>query len=217
MAEASSSFIPALSFRWLTPLYDPLLKWGMREETFKQRLIAQAGIRPGDHVLDLGCGTGTLTVMLKKIIPEAIVTGMDGDQSVLEIAERKAAQASVSITWDKAMAYSLPYTDASFERVLSSLVIHHLTGADKLRAFKEVKRILWPGGEFHIVDFGQPHTILGWLLSQGMRHLEETKENFTGQLPDLLVKAGFAEVTETASMTTIFGPISLLRGRVVSK
>ena len=109
------------------------------------------------------------------------------------------------------MAYALPYPDRSFERVVSSLVLHHLTGADKLRAFKEVRRVLKPGGEFHIVDFGRPHGPVGWLFSQGMRHLEETKENFDGKLPGLLRDAGFQDVTETAAMTTIFGPISLLR------
>ena len=75
----------------------------------------------------------------------------------------------------------------------------------------EVHRILKPGGEFHIVDFGRPHGPVGWLFSPGMRHLEETKENFDGKLPGMLRDAGFQDVTETAAMTTIFGPISLLR------
>ena len=66
MTTSESRYIPALSSRWLTPLYDPLLRWGMREETFKSRLIERADIQAGQHVLDLGCGTGTLTLMLKQ-------------------------------------------------------------------------------------------------------------------------------------------------------
>src|SRR3989304_10139655 len=85
-------YIPALSFRWLTPLYDPLLKWGMREETFKRKLIERAHIQPGEHVLDLGCGTGTLTVMLKRSAPAAHITGLDGDTEVLAIAKAQAGQ-----------------------------------------------------------------------------------------------------------------------------
>ena len=91
MKELSSQYIPALRFKWLTPFYDPLLKWGMREENFKRRLVAQANIRPGSRVLDLGCGTGTLTILVKRIIPEAEVTGLDGDPAVLQIAGQKAA------------------------------------------------------------------------------------------------------------------------------
>ena len=95
----SSKYIPALRFEWLTPLYDPLLKWVMREETFKRKLIDQAGIQPGMKVLDLGCGTGTLTLMLKRVYPNASVTGMDGDPQVLDIAREKAR--GINIQWDR--------------------------------------------------------------------------------------------------------------------
>jgi ubiquinone/menaquinone biosynthesis C-methylase UbiE len=204
-------YIPALRFRWLTPLYDPLLKWGMREETFKRRLIAQAKIRPGERVLDLGCGTGTLTIMVKQTIPGAEVIGVDGDFEVLHIAEGKGNQAGVNITWDHALATDLPYPDNSFDRVLSSLVIHHLTIEDKLQAFREVFRVLRPNGEFHIVDFGPPFGPFTWLMSRLMRHLEETKDNFDGKLPGLLSSAGFVAVSETAQLTNLFGPISMIR------
>jgi SAM-dependent methyltransferase len=73
-------YIPALSFRWLTPLYDPLLRWGMREKTFKRRLITQANIQPGQRVLDLGCGTGTLTILVKLLYPDANVVGLEGEE-----------------------------------------------------------------------------------------------------------------------------------------
>ncbi len=211
MAASNDRYIPALSFRWLTPLYDPLLKWGMREETFKRRLIAQARIQPEASVLDLGCGTGTLTILIKQAMPSANVTGLDGDPEVLQIAEKKTAQASLDITWDHALAYALPYPDASFDRVLSSLVIHHLTGENKIKAFREVFRVLRPGGEFHSVDFGPPHGSGTWLMSRLMRNLEETKDNFDGKLPGMLAEAGFSKVTETAHMTTLFGPISLIQ------
>jgi ubiquinone/menaquinone biosynthesis C-methylase UbiE len=211
MNAQKERYIPVLHFRWLTPLCDPLLKWGMREETFKRRLISQANIQTGQRVLNLGCGTDTLTVLIKQTIPEAEITGVDGDPKVLEIAEEKAAQARVGITWDHALAAALPYPDCSFDRVLSSLVIHHLTSDDKLRAFQEVFRILRPNGEFHIVDFGPPFSPATWLMSLILRHLEETKDNFDGRLPAMLSAAGFVAVSETTHMTNLLGPIAMVR------
>jgi ubiquinone/menaquinone biosynthesis C-methylase UbiE len=144
-------YIPALTFRWLTPLYDPLLKWVMREETFKHKLTSQANIQPGMNVFDLGCGTGTLTLIIKYAHPEADVTGLDGDPQVLEIARVKSR--GVNIRWDEGLASSLSYSDSTFDRVMTSLVIHHLTTKDKQRTFKEVYRVLKPGGELHEEHF----------------------------------------------------------------
>src|SRR5215212_8234228 len=120
MTQHESKFIPALSLKVLTPFYDTLFKWTMREELFKGHLIEQAKIRSGQRVLDLGCGTGTLAIMVKQAHPDSEVIGLDGDPQVLEIALQKAKQAGSPITFDEGMAYQLPYPDASFDRVLSS-------------------------------------------------------------------------------------------------
>lgn len=204
-----TKYIPALSFRWLTPLYDLFLKWGMREQTFKQLLIQQANIRPGMRVLDLGCGTGTLTILIKQTHPEAEVVGLDGDPAVLEIARGKAMQAGVKITLDHGMAYQLPYSDNSFDRVLSSLVIHHLNTANKQRAMQEIYRVLQSGGELHIVDFGKPRHIYAQLISLVMQRLEEAADNIQGLLPGMIQSAGFAQLEEVAQYTTIVGGLSL--------
>jgi ubiquinone/menaquinone biosynthesis C-methylase UbiE len=81
--------------------YDPLLKWVMREETFKRKLVQQANTQPKMNVLDLGCGTGTLTLMLKHAHPEAEVTGLDGDPQVLDIAREKSR--GTNIQWDEGL------------------------------------------------------------------------------------------------------------------
>ncbi len=213
MAEKRERYIPALRFRWLTPAYDAILKRGMREELFKRRLIAQAGIQPGHHVLDLGCGTGTLTILIKQVHPEAQVTGLDGDPEVLAIARAKARQMGVEITWEKGLAYSLPYEDNSFDRVLSSLVLHHLNGDQKCRAFPEILRVLRPGGELHVVDLGKPHNALMYPISLILRRFEEASDNIRGLLPGMFRQASFDPVEETARYMTLFGSISLYATR----
>ena len=204
-----SRYIPALSFKWLTPLYDPILKWIMREETFKRKLIQQANIQPKMKVLDLGCGTGTLTLMLKRAHPSAEVTGMDGDPQVLDIAREKSR--GTSIQWDEGLASSHPYPDSTFDRVVTSLVTHHLVTEDKRRAFQETYRVLKPGGELHLIDFGEPHSSVMRLMTKLMDGFEETGDNFAGRLPLFITEVGFGEVKEAQHFVTVFGPLSMLR------
>ena len=202
-------YIPALSFRWLTPLYDPLLKWVMREETFKRKLVQQANIQPKMKVLDLGCGTGTLTLMLKRAHPEAEVTGLDGDPQVLDIAREKSR--GTNIQWDEGLASSLPYPDSVFDRVVTSLVIHHLVTDDKRLAFKEIFRVLKPSGELFVLDFGAPHSSLTLFMTKYMRRLEEAADNFDGLILRFVAEAGFGEVQEAENFVTVFGPLSIIQ------
>jgi ubiquinone/menaquinone biosynthesis C-methylase UbiE len=185
----------------------------MREESIKRQLINQAGIQPGQRVLDLGCGTGTLTIMIKQSIPEAGVAGLDGDPRVLDIARSKADKAGLDIKLDQGMAYQLPYPDQSFDRVLSSFVFHHLESDDKRKTMKEVYRILRPGGEFYLLDLGKSHKTYERILSLWNRVLERATDNVKGLLPEMMREAGFELVQVTAYFTTIFGSLSLICGR----
>ena len=96
------------------------------------KLIENTNIQPGMKILDLGCGTGTLTLMIQRAYPDVNITGLDGDVEVLDIARKKSH--GVDVQWDEGLASSLPYPDSFFDRVVTSLVIHHLTTADKRRA-----------------------------------------------------------------------------------
>jgi len=213
MSQKPESYIPALRFRQLTPFYDPLSKWVMREDSFKRQLIRTANLQPGQQVLDLGSGTGTLTVLAKRLHPGIHITGLDGDATVLEIARQKANLADVEIRWDKGLASELPYEAESFDRVLSSLMFHHLTKTDKRRAFFEAYRVLKPGGEMVLVDFGKPS---GWLMSvpaATFGWMEQAADNFKGLLPILMREAGFASVKEEATFPTVFGSVSIYSGQ----
>ena len=109
----------------------------MREEAFKSRLIKQAGIEEAHSVLDLGCGTATLTIMLKRDNPGAEVVGLDGDPRILDVARKKINQSGLGIQLDEAMSFAMPYVDESFDRVLSSLVFHHLSAEDQVRTLED--------------------------------------------------------------------------------
>jgi ubiquinone/menaquinone biosynthesis C-methylase UbiE len=200
-------YIPALNKNWLTPLYDPLLKWGMREETFKRHLVENSNLSAGQRVLDLGCGTGTLTIQIKQFNPLIELIGLDGDPRILQIAISKAEAAYQDIQWKEGFAYDLPYPAGSFDRVISSLMIHHLTYPNKLKAFQEVFRILKPEGEFHLLDFGKPSTFLMRMISIPIARLEEAGDNIQGLLPEMLRLAGFTSIVEIWRFKTIFGEL----------
>ncbi len=206
-------YIPALHFDWLTFLYDPLLKWVFQESRFKRQLIEQAHIQRSHRVLDLGCGTGTLLLLIKQAHSEVEVVGLDVDPKVLKIAREKAAKTNVDITLHQGVAYQLPYPEHSFDRVFSSLVFHHLTADNKRRTLAEVFRILRPGGELHMADFGRPHNGFTYFVSWIVRCFEEVADNLQGLLPTLFRDAGFDPVEETGRYTTIAGTLSLHRAR----
>jgi ubiquinone/menaquinone biosynthesis C-methylase UbiE len=206
-------YIPALSLDRLTPLYDPVMNWFMREDRFKAHLVEQAAIRAGHRVLDLGCGTATLPIRIKRLVPDAHIVGLDGDPQVLSIAERKVVRAAVQLDLVQGMAFHLPFPDNTFDRVVSSLLLHHLTPANKQRAMREVYRVLRPNGELHVVDLGQPHTVLAYLISFVTRQFEETADNILGNLPVLFRDTGFADVIEAAHYLTIVGTLSFFKAR----
>lgn len=185
--KRDEKYIPALNFDWLTLLYDPLVKWLMPESKFKSHLVNRASIQAGQRVLDVGCGTATLTLLVKRTHPGAEVFGLDGDAKILGIARRKAAKAGVEITLKEGLAFRMPYADGSFDHVLSSLMFHHLTTENKRLALAEAFRVLRPRGELHLADFRRSN----------------------GSLPMMFQEAGFEQVKEYARYKTLFGALSL--------
>jgi SAM-dependent methyltransferase len=89
---------------------------------------------------------------------------------------------------------------------------HHLVRTDRQAAFREVLRVLRPGGEFHLVDFGPPRTFLMRAVAVLLRPLEEASDHFDGLLPGQIEEAGFESVAETDRFDTALGPLAMLRG-----
>lgn len=210
------SYIPALRFNWLTRFYDPLLRATLKEERFRGLLIGQAGIEPGHRVVDVGCGTGTLALMIKHHQPLADVVGVDGDPNVLNIAKQKFRDANVEVTLHHGRASEAPFHEQSFDRVVSTLVFHHLDEDEKLRTLRQIKTWLRPGGELHIADWGKAQNLLmrvAFLPVQLLDGFKTTSDNVKGKLPAFMRQAGFSQIEETHREMTLFGTLSLYRGK----
>ena len=121
MPEPRDKFIPALRFKHLTPLFDPVVAMMTRGRTFKRRGLDRAGLRGEEEVLDLACRTGTLAIAAARAAPGVRVAGVDTDPVVLAKAQAKADRAGVQVTFDEAFSTGLPYENRSFDVVLSTL------------------------------------------------------------------------------------------------
>ena len=205
-------FTPALRFRFLTRFYDRLIAATLKEAPLKARLVAEVAAKRGERVLDLGCGTGTLTLMLKRATPEASVVGLDADEEVLERARRKATEEGLEVELVRGMSTSPPFPPGSFDHVVTSLMLHHLDRVAKERTLAAVRALLRPGGTLHVLDWGKAHGPLmrtAFLAVQLLDGFATTTDNVQGRLPELMVRAGFDGVRETLRARTVFGTVSI--------
>ena len=206
-------YVPALRFRRPTRWYDPVLRVALKEDRFKALLVAQAGLAPRQRVLDLGCGTATLTMMLKRACPGAAVVGLDGDPGVLSIARTKVAAAGLDIALRAGMVFAPPFAPASFDRIVSSLLFHHLATEDKRRTLA-ARDLLRPDSELPIADWGRPQNGFMRLAFLGVQLLDgpaTTGDNARTGLTPFLWAAGFIDVADTHRAMTPVGTLALSR------
>jgi len=211
-----ADYLPAVRFDPLTQVFDVFVKGTTRERAFKQRLLDQARLEDGFDVLDLGSGSGTLAVWAKQREPGLRIRGLDGDPAIIAQAVRKAERARLDIPFDEGFSYDLPYEDASFDRVLSSLFFHHLVPGDKERTIAEVVRVLRPGGELHVADWGEPRSLPAKLGAAAIRRFdgdEPTRDNLAGRLPELFEAGGLVDARERDRVAAPLGVVSLYSAR----
>ncbi len=129
-----------------------------RERRFRDRLVALAHLEPGDSVLDVGCGTGALAIAARdRVGSGGQVCGVDPSPEMVARARAKAAtaaKAGADFRFETATVEALPFADATFDAVLSTLMLHHLSEEGRRQGIGEIARVLKPGGRFLAVDTG---------------------------------------------------------------
>jgi ubiquinone/menaquinone biosynthesis C-methylase UbiE len=204
------AFVPAAGADWLLPFYDPFTRL-LGTESALRRLVEQAQLSAGQRVLDLGCGTGALSLVAKRAHPQIEIVGLDPDPKALARARRKAERAGLAVTFEQGFGDELPFSERSFDRVISSFMFHHLETAQKPAVLREVRRVLRPGGSLHLLDFGGAGHGLGAFLARLVHREESLHANTDDALTALMRDAGFSEAAETEQRGSLLGGLIYYR------
>ena len=211
MATKGTDYIPAMHYEELNPLFDPGMRYLMREHIFKEDIVRNLDLREEQLVLDVGCGSGTLALMIKTSAASTNVVGVDIDKSIIEIAQEKTRRVGKDLSLQIGSATDLPYRDAAFDRVATSLAFHHLNREQKERALDEIKRVLAPGGKLILADFGPPSNFVMRTLTFVTGLMEDIEDNVKERIPEMLKRAGFFNVRRVGRHDTLMGTIVLLK------
>jgi cyclopropane fatty-acyl-phospholipid synthase-like methyltransferase len=201
--HSGKAYLPAAGHDWLLPLYDPFVKL-FGGDSARRRLLDQATVGPGYRVLDIGCGTGTFATLIKGLYPDVDVVGLDPDPKALARAKRKAERAAVSIRLDQGFSDKLPYLEASFDRVFSTFMFHHLQMDEKEKTLCEVRRVLTPGGSLHLLDFAGAQADGYGFLTRYFHSSHRLKDNSEERILTLMNRAGFVSCEKVMEGVMLF-------------
>jgi SAM-dependent methyltransferase len=209
---SEQTFTPALGRFAATRFFDPVVAL-TRERLWRALAVMYAAPRPDDVIVDVGCGTGSLALLVSRVEPRAQIIGVDPDSDVLAVARQKAA-GSTSVQWRVGMGDALVDSVGadSADTVVSSLVLHQCPLPMKRAVLASMFAVLRSGGRLVIADYGWQRSSLmrlAFRIVQLADGKEDTQPNADGILPELLSEAGFRDVRETEVVPTITGSISV--------
>jgi ubiquinone/menaquinone biosynthesis C-methylase UbiE len=204
MNDVQRNYLPAAGRDWALPLYDPLVKL-LGGDRARRALLDQADLRHAHRVLDIGCGTGTLATLIKRLYPDIEVVGLDPDPKALARGRRKAELEAVSIQFDQGFSDELPYPDGSFDRVFSSFMFHHLRADQREKTLLEVRRVLASEGSLHMLDFEGPEAHTQGFLGRWLHSSQRLKDSTEGRILMLTRLAGFVDSQKVMHGALLFG------------
>lgn len=211
-------FNPALYYRFFTPFYDWLFKHFLPEQKIRSTLISQLSPEGGTTLIDLGCGTATLTIQLAQTFEKVNIIGIDADKEILAFAEKKMHPPLANLHLKTGNCTQLNLKNDCVEMVVSSLLFCNLSDEHKQKTIAEVSRILKPSGCYYLAEWGKPDTIftaLGFYILRLLGGFKNTKTMRNGELPDFLKRAGFS-VKQFAKINTLLGTVCFYEARVLS-
>lgn len=208
--HAGRHFLPAAGRDLFLPLYDPFTRLA-GVDGLRRLLLEQAALQPVSRVLDVGCGTGTLAILIKRQHPTITVIGVDPDPKALARAERKARAADVSVHFERGFADTLGYPDASFDRVFSSLMFHHLGRNEKERSLREIRRVLRPGARLEFLDIANAESHAHGRLARLIHPPRQMKDNADARIIQLMTAAGFVAAKKIGERRLIFGNVAFFQ------
>jgi ubiquinone/menaquinone biosynthesis C-methylase UbiE len=216
MADDSDRYTPPLGLAVLTPLYDTAIRLLTREAVWRRRLVERIATRPGEMILDVGSGTGSLAVAVTARVPRCSYRGFDPDGAAVDLARRKAAAAGSTAVFAEGHFGAGGTDEKAFaDTIVSSLVLHQVALAEKRRLLSSMFARLKPGGRIVLADYGEQRSWLMRLLFratvQALDGRTDTQPNADGILPRLLQDAGFADIEETDRFATATGMIYIYR------
>lgn len=203
-------YLPAAGRDTFLPFYD-LFTTVLGLPRAHRTLVERAGLADGQQVLEIGCGTGNLAIRAKRAHPGVELVGSDPDPLALARARRKARGVE-GIRFEHGYAQRLPYPDATFDRVLSAFMLHHLDHDTKAATAAEVTRVLRPGGSLHLVDFAEDaHGAHGFLARRVPRSGHHLAEGAGEDIPGLLGAAGLECVAVASHRHRVLGQVTYYR------
>ena len=168
--------------------------------------VDHALLKPGEKVLDVGCGTGGVTIPAKlRVGKTGEAAGIDPAPEMIAVARRKASRARLEIDFRVGVIESLPYPDATFDAVTSSMMMHHLPEHLQAKGLAEIKRVLKPGGRLLIVDMMRPSTSFRRRFTSLILRHGHAMQFGIKDLPELIQKAGFEEIKQLDDHFLVIG------------